>query len=64
MRGAAVLATLLEVVGFVLVVAAAYLVSVPLALLVAGLGLLIAAGTLDTRGAEPRRRLRRRARTQ
>lgn len=37
------LSTLLEVLGFLLVVAAAYLVATPLALLVAGLGLILAA---------------------
>ena len=37
------LSTLLEVLGFALVVAAAYLVAVPLALLVAGVGLILAA---------------------
>lgn len=47
------LATLLEVLGFGLVVAAAYLVSLPLALLVAGVGLLLAAFVL-----EPRRKAR------
>ena len=46
MRGAVpVLSTLLESVGFALVVAAAYCVAVPLALLVAGLGLVLAAQT-------------------
>ena len=47
------LATLLEILGFVLVVAAAYLVSLPLALLAAGVGLLLAALVL-----EPRRKAR------
>ena len=37
------LATLLEVLGFALVVAAAALVSIPLALFVGGLGLILAA---------------------
>ena len=37
------LGTLLEIVGFLLVVAAAYLVSLPLALLVAGVGLIVGA---------------------
>ena len=49
MRGAFVLATLLEIVGFLLVVAAAFLVSLPLALLVAGVGLLLAALVLEPR---------------
>lgn len=43
------LATLLEVAGFALVVAAAYLVALPLALLVAGVGLLLAALVLEPR---------------
>jgi hypothetical protein len=38
-----VLATLLEVVGFLAVVAAAWLVSLPLALLVFGIGLIVGA---------------------
>ncbi len=45
------LATLLEVLGFGLIVASAAFVSLPLALLVAGVGLLLAALVL-----EPRRR--------
>ncbi|HEY1176683.1 MAG TPA: hypothetical protein VGF17_11040 [Phytomonospora sp.] len=40
------LATLLEVVGFAAVVAAAWLVSLPLALLVFGLGLIVGAQAL------------------
>ena len=43
MRSVAVLNTILELLGFALVVAAAYLVAVPLALLVAGVGLILAA---------------------
>lgn len=43
------LATLLEIAGFLLVVAAAYLVSLPLALLVAGVGLIVAAVVLEPR---------------
>lgn len=59
------LATLLELTGFGLLVAAAYIVSLPLALLVAGFGLLVAAGTLDSPSKEPRRNWsRRKARTQ
>lgn len=50
------LATLLEVVGFLLLVAAAYLVSLPLALFVAGAGLVIAAQTLNRPVESPRRR--------
>lgn len=49
MRGAAVLATLLELVGFALVVAAAYLVALPLALLVAGVGLVVGAQVMPAR---------------
>lgn len=41
--------TLLELIGFALIVAAAYLVSVPLALLVAGLGLILLATFGDLR---------------
>lgn len=41
------LATLLEIVGFGLVVAAAAFVALPLALLVAGVGLLAAAIVMD-----------------
>ncbi len=37
------LSTLLEVAGFALIVAAAYIVALPLALLVGGLGLILAA---------------------
>jgi hypothetical protein len=48
-RGADVLSTLLEAVGFVLIVAAAYLVSLPLALLVGGAGLIVAALALERR---------------
>jgi hypothetical protein len=44
-----VLATLLEVLGFLLVIAAAYLVSLSLALLVAGAGLILAALVLEPR---------------
>lgn len=40
------LATLLEILGFLLVVSAAYLVSLPLALLVAGAGLIVGAQAL------------------
>lgn len=43
------LSTLLELVGFALVVAAAYLVALPLALLVAGVGLVLAAQVLPGR---------------
>lgn len=43
------LATLLEILGFLLVVTAALLVSLPLALLVAGVGLLLAALVLEPR---------------
>lgn len=46
------LSTLLEIVGFVLVVAAAYLVALPLALLVAGVGL-IAGAQVAQRPAKP-----------
>jgi hypothetical protein len=42
-----VLATLLELVGFALIVAAAYLLSLPLALFVAGVGLLAASRAAD-----------------
>lgn len=56
-------ATLLELAGFALVVAAASLVSLPLALLVAGLGLLVAAGTLDAPKSDGPGRLRRRSST-
>lgn len=41
------LATLIEIAGFGLVVAAAYLIALPLALLVGGLGLIVAALALD-----------------
>lgn len=52
MRGArAVLSTLLEVLGFGLVVAAAYLVALPLALFVAGLGLIVTANVSDRRSS-------------
>jgi hypothetical protein len=44
-----VLATLLEIIGFLLVIAAAYLVSLPLALLVAGVGLIVGVNLLTTR---------------
>jgi hypothetical protein len=44
-----VLNTLLELLGFALVVAAAYLVSLPLALLVAGVGLILVANVLPER---------------
>ena len=44
--------TLLEVVGFGLVVAAAYFVALPLALLVAGAGLILAANVSAGRRAE------------
>lgn len=49
------LPTLLEIVGFVLVVAAAYLVALPLALLVAGVLLIVAAQAAQRRPkrAEP-----------
>lgn len=43
------LATLLEVAGFGLVVAAAWLIALPLALLVAGVGLLVAAYVVEPR---------------
>lgn len=45
------LSTLLELAGFALVVAAAYLVSLPLALLVAGVGLVLVAQVVPTRRA-------------
>lgn len=41
------LSTVLELLGLVLIVAAAYLVSLPLALLVAGVGLVVLAQALD-----------------
>jgi hypothetical protein len=44
-----VLATLLEILGFLLVVAAAYMVSLPLALLVAGAGLIVGAQVVSPR---------------
>ena len=47
MRGADVLSTLLELTGLVLVVAAAYLVALPLALLVAGVALVLLAQGFD-----------------
>ena len=43
------LSTLLELVGFGLVVAAAYFVAVPLALLVGGLGLIVGANVSAAR---------------
>lgn len=43
------LSTLLEILGFLLVVAAAYLVSLPLALMVAGLGLIVGAQSIAAR---------------
>lgn len=49
------LATLLEIVGFVLVVAAAFLVSLPLALLVAGAGLIVGAQVLTPRARKAAR---------
>lgn len=49
------LSTLLELTGFVLVVAAAYLISLPLALLVAGIGLVLGAQVLSPRSTPPRR---------
>lgn len=49
MRGAAVLATLLEVLGFGLLVAGVALVSVPAAFVTAGVLLLVAAVALDPR---------------
>jgi hypothetical protein len=48
-RGADVLHTLLEAVGFVLVVAAAYFVALPLALFVAGVGLILVANVTSSR---------------
>lgn len=47
-----VLATVLEMVGFLLVVAAAYFVSLPLALLVAGVGLIVGVNVLTTRRSD------------
>lgn len=43
--------TLLEVLGFCCVVAAAYLVALPLALLVGGVGLILAANVADRRSS-------------
>lgn len=51
------LATLLEILGFLLLMAAAYLVSLPLALFVAGAGLVIGAQTLS-RPAQTSKRLK------
>lgn len=47
------LSTLLELIGFCLVVAAAYLVALPLALLVGGCGLILAANVSAARRRTP-----------
>lgn len=44
---------ILEAIGFALVVAAAYLVALPLALLTAGIGLILAANLIAARRAKP-----------
>lgn len=49
------LSVVLEVVGFALVVAAAYLVALPLALLVAGVGLILTAYVLQPRPVRKQR---------
>jgi hypothetical protein len=46
-----VLSTLLEAVGFALIVSAAYFVAMPLALLVAGVGLIYVANVAAVRAA-------------
>lgn len=46
------LSTLLEILGFGCVVAAAYLVALPLALLVGGAGLILAANVSATRSRQ------------
>lgn len=43
------LSAILEAVGFLLVVAAAYLIALPLALFVGGAGLILAANVRDAR---------------
>lgn len=47
MRGDVVLSTLLEILGLALVVAAAYLIALPLALFVAGVALVFVAQGLE-----------------